>query len=255
MSIPENRFLAKLKAGTPQIGLWIDMASPVAAQVVAGAGFDWVMLDMEHSHTDLALITHQQQIFAASPTTPLVRAPWNDPVAVKRILDTGAPGILFPMVQTAQEARAAVAACRYPPRGVRGVAAITRAADYGRRPTYFRDVEKQTAILVQAESMAALRHIEDLAVEGIDGVFFGPADIAADMGYLSQLDHPTVWEAIHEAADRLMAKGVPVGTLVGDAAHAKSLIARGFTFVGCGVDVFLLRQAVDDLAAAVREDT
>jgi len=254
MAVPKNTFLEKLRAGTPQIGLWIDMASPVAAEVVAGAGFDWVMLDLEHSHTDLGTMVNQLQIFTGSGTTALVRPTWNDAVEVKRILDAGAPGLLFPVVQNADEARVAVAACRYPPRGIRGAAAITRAAAFGRDPDYFATVEAETAILVQAESVAALEHIETLAVEGVDGVFFGPADIAADMGYLHDPGNPAVWDAIHRAADRLLAAGIPVGTLVLDSEAARALIARGFTFVGCGVDVMLLRQAADDLVAKMRRD-
>jgi 4-hydroxy-2-oxoheptanedioate aldolase len=253
MTIAENPFLEKLRAGVPQIGLWLDMASPVGAEIVAGAGFDWVMIDREHSHTDLATMVHQLQIFGGTGTVPLVRPTWNDPVEVKRILDAGAPGLLFPMVQSADEARAAVAACRYPPEGVRGVAGLTRAADFGRNPRYFAEAAAQIAVLVQAESVATLDAIETLAVEGVDGVFFGPADIAADMGYLDDPGNPAVWDAIHAAAETLMARGVPVGTLVLDPAHARALLARGFTFVGCGADVMLLRQAVDDLAARVRQ--
>lgn len=252
MSVPQNTFLQKLRAGTPQIGLWLDMASPVGAEIVAGAGFDWVMIDREHSHTDLASTLHQLQIFAGTGTTALVRPTWNDAVEVKRLLDLGAPGLLFPMVQSAEEARAAVAACRYPPRGIRGVAGLTRAAGFGRDPDYFREAEGRTALLVQAESVAALDRIEELAVDGVDGVFFGPADIAADMGHLDDLGHPAVWDAIHAAADRLMARGVPVGTLVLDTEKARDLIARGFGFVACGADVLLLREAVDALAARMR---
>jgi 4-hydroxy-2-oxoheptanedioate aldolase len=253
MNLASNPFLAAIKAGRPQIGLWLSLSSNFAAEAVAGAGFDWVLVDMEHSPNDLQSVMAQLQVFAAYDTTAIVRPDWSDPVKVKRLLDLGAEGLLFPMVQNAEEAAAAVAACRYPPRGVRGVSGTTRANKFGRVSDYFTRVEDETAILVQVETRAALAVAHQIgAVDGVAGVFFGPADIAADMGLLGQPMHGDVWAAILPVAERLMTVGVPVGTLVSDADFARDLIARGFTFVACGQDTGILARGADALAQRMR---
>ncbi len=255
MKVRRNPFLQTIRTGQPQIGLWLSLANPIAAEVVAGAGFDWVLIDMEHSPNDLATVMAQLQVFAPYPTTPLVRPDWNDQVKVKRLLDIGAPGLLFPMVQSPYEAQAAVAAVRYPPRGVRGVGGTTRATSFGRVSDYFTRIEEETAILVQAETQTALAQVDAIAdVDGVDGVFFGPADIAADMGLLGQTMHDDVWSVIMSAARRLIAKGVPVGTLVMDAGFAKRLVSEGFSFVACGSDAGLLARGTDNLIASMREN-
>ncbi|MGI9368640.1 MAG: HpcH/HpaI aldolase family protein [Ruegeria sp.] len=255
MKLPRNPFLHAIRNGKPQIGLWLSLANPFAAEVAAGAGFDWVLIDMEHSPNDLSSVMAQLQVFAAYPTTPLVRPDWNDQVKVKRLLDAGAPGLLFPMVQSPEEAAAAVAAARYPPNGTRGVAGTTRANAFGRVQDYFTRIEDETAILVQAETQDALARVDDIAgVKGVDGVFFGPADIAADMGLLGQPMHDDVWNTILPAAKRLIAKGVPVGTLVMDPAFARRLISEGFSFVACGSDVGLLARGSDNLISSMREN-
>ncbi len=255
MKVRQNPFLQAIRTGQPQIGLWLSLANPIAAEVVAGAGFDWILIDMEHSPNDLATVMAQLQVFASYPTTPLVRPDWNDQVKVKRLLDIGAPGLLFPMVQSPDEAQAAVAAARYPPRGVRGVGGTTRATSFGRVSDYFTRIEEETAILVQAETQTALAQVDAIAdVDGVDGVFFGPADIAADMGLLGQPMHDDVWSATMSAARRLIAKGVPVGTLVTDPDFAKRLVSEGFSFVACGSDAGLLARGTDDLIASMREN-
>lgn len=252
--LPENPFLKAIRAGEQQIGLWMSLSNPFAAEIIAGAGFDWVLIDMEHSPNDLSTVMAQLQVFAAYPTTPLVRPDWNDPVKVKRLLDIGAQGLLFPMVQSPDEARAAVAAVHYPPKGIRGVAGSTRANGFGRIKDYFSRIGEETAVLVQAESQSALAQVEATAdVEGVDGVFFGPADIGADMGYVGQPMHDDVWAAILPAARRLIAKGVPVGTVVSDTSFAKRLLDEGFTFVACGSDTGLLTRSSDALLATMRE--
>jgi 4-hydroxy-2-oxoheptanedioate aldolase len=253
MTLPRNAFLAALRAGRPQIGIWVSLASNFAAEVVAGAGFDWALIDMEHAPGELTQVLGQLQAFAPYPTTALVRPDWNDAVKVKRLLDMGAPGLLFPMVQTVEEARAAVAAMRYPPRGVRGVSVSTRANGFGRIPDYFARVETETATLIQLETRAAIALADQIgAVEGVDGVFFGPADIAADLGHMGQPLHPEVWDLVRPAAQRLIAAGVPVGTLVPDPAFARGLIAEGFTFVACGSDLGLLARGADSLLKTMK---
>lgn len=253
MKLTPNAFTRAIKAGQKQIGLWVSLSSPFAAEVVAPAGFDWVLLDMEHSPGELTSILGQLQVFAGYPTTAIVRPDWNNPVKVKRLLDIGAPGLLFPMVQSADEARQAVAATRYPPHGMRGVSLATRGNKFGRVSDYFAEVENETTVIVQVETLAALDQAEAIGtVDGVTGVFFGPADIAADMGLLGQPMAPAVWEQIWSCARRLIAKGIPVGTLVSDPAFATRLLTEGFTFVACGSDIGILAKGTDALLAQVR---
>ena len=253
MNLPANPFARALKSRDKQIGLWISLASNIAAEVTAHAGFDWALIDMEHSPNDYRSVLGQLQVFAGSDTTALVRVEWNDTVAVKKLLDIGAQGLLFPMIQSVEEARRAVAATRYPPKGVRGVSGTTRATRYGRVKDYLARVEDETAVLLQVETQAALDAAEDIAaVDGVDGIFFGPADIGADMGLLGNPMHPDIWARIRPVAKALMARGMPVGTLVTDPGFAAELMDEGFTFVACGLDTGLLARASDKLLADVK---
>ncbi len=253
MTLASNPFLAAIKAGRPQIGIWISLCSPFAAEVVAGAGYDWALIDMEHAPNDMASVLAQLQVFESYPTTALVRPDWNDAVKVKQLLDLGARGLLFPMVQSVAEAERAVASTRYPPRGIRGVSSLTRANQFNRIPDYFARIENETAILLQVETRAAVAAAEAIgAVDGCSGVFFGPSDIAADMGLLGQAMHADVWALIMPVAKRLIAAGVPVGTLVLDAAFARKLVDEGFTFVAVGTDAALLARGADGLLTSMR---
>lgn len=248
MKLPANRFLAAIRSGQPQIGLWLSLSSAFATEAVAGAGFDWVLIDTEHSPNDLNSVMAQLQVLAAHPVTPIVRPDWNDAVLVKRLLDLGAPGLLFPMVQAPPEAQRAVAATRYPPYGIRGVSGCTRANAFGRMSDYFSRIGDETAVLVQIETRAAIdQALEIGSVDGVDGVFFGPADIAADIGLLGKPTDPAVWDLIRPAARRLIEAGIPVGTLVFDPTFAKQLIAEGFSFVACGGDAMILARGADAL--------
>ena len=184
MELPQNAFKRALKAGKAQIGLWSSLSSNYSVEVIAGAGFDWILLDLEHSPNDLESLLAQLQAAAPYPTHPVVRVPWNDMVAMKRILDVGAQALLIPYVSTADEARAAVAHTRYPPKGVRGVAGTTRATRFGRIKDYAKRAHEEICVLVQVETQAAVDNIESIcAVDGVDGVFIGPADLHASMGY------------------------------------------------------------------------
>jgi 4-hydroxy-2-oxoheptanedioate aldolase len=253
-TMPTNRFLTAIRTGQPQIGLWVTLCSSFSAEIVAGADFDWVVLDTEHSPSEIETVLGQLQAFAGSRATPLVRPDWNDAVKVKRLLDIGAPGLLIPMVQSPAEAEAAVRSMRYPPHGVRGFSGATRANGFGRYTDYLNRVQEETALLVQVETRAALSCAQEIGtVDGVDGVFFGPADIAADIGRLGQPLHDDVWELVLPAARRLIAAGVPVGTLVADAEFGRRLIhEEGFTFVACGSDTGLLARGADTLAARMR---
>lgn len=253
MQFPSNPFTQALRRGEQQIGLWISLSSNFAAEVVSTSGFDWALVDMEHSPNDYFSVLGQMQAFAATSTTAIVRVEWNDAVAVKRLLDLGAPGLLFPMIQTVEEAMAAIAATRYPPRGVRGVSGATRATRFGRCTDYVGRVEEETAVLLQLETRAAVERAEEIAaVDGVTGIFFGPADIGADIGKLGQPMDKAVWNLIRPAARKLIDAGVPVGTLVQDARVAAELLDEGFSFVACGTDTVLLARASDALLAQVR---
>jgi 4-hydroxy-2-oxoheptanedioate aldolase len=253
MKLRSNSFLAAIRGGQPQIGLWLSLASAYATEAAAGAGFDWLLIDTEHSPNDLTSVMTQLQVLAAYPGTPIVRPDWNDPVLVKRLLDIGAPGLLFPMVQSPGEAAQAVASTRYPPRGIRGVSGSTRANNFGRVTDYFSRIEQETAVIVQAETRAAVEQALQIGqVEGVDGVFFGPADIAADIGLLGRPTDPEVWDVIRPAARRLIEAGIPVGTLVFDPAFARSLLAEGFSFVACGSDAVLLARGADRLLDSMK---
>jgi len=254
LKVSINPFTESLANGQKQIGLWVSLSHNFAAEVVAGSGFDWVLLDMEHSPGSIQSILGQLQVFAASGTTAIVRPEANDPVLVKRLLDLGAEGLLFPMIQSVDEAKAAVSATCYPPRGIRGVSGSTRANAFGRKTDYFQHIEDQTAVLLQLETKLALERAEDIAaVDGVTGVFFGPADIAADIGKLGQPMCDEVWELILPIAKKLIRQGVPVGTLVLDAGFAAKLLSDGFTFVACGSDTALLARGADNLLASVND--
>lgn len=256
MKLAANQFLAAIRSGQPQIGLWISLANNYAAEVVASAGYDWLLVDMEHAPNDVATVLGQLQAIAPQGSTAIVRPPWNDTVMVKRLLDIGAPGLLFPMVQSVEEAKAAVAATRYPPHGVRGVAGSIRANQFGRVTDYYARVGEETAVIVQVETQSAVAQAVEIGqVDGVDGVFFGPADIAADMGFLGQHMWDPVWDLILTAARKLMDAGIPVGTLVTDPVFAQKLLAEGFTFVACGTDTNLLAKGADAVLAQMRAAT
>lgn len=254
MKLPNNEFTHAIAAGKKQIGLWVGLTSNFAANVVAPSGFDWVLVDMEHSPNTMDSVLGQLQVFEASDTTAIVRPEWNDPILVKRLLDMGAQGLLFPMVQNVEEAELAVASTRYPPRGIRGVSGSMRGNKFGRITDYNDRVEDETTVIIQIETMAAISRAEEIgAVDGVSGIFFGPADIAADMGMLGKPNDPAVWDAIMPAAKKLMAMGVPVGTLVLDVELAAKLANEGFTFVACGTDASILAKGSDALLATMKE--
>lgn len=254
MKLKSNPFKQAIAGGAPQVGIWNSLCSNIAADVLASAGYDWALLDMEHSPNDMRTVLGQLQAYENGPTVPIVRPVWNDPVLVKSLLDMGAPGLLFPMVQSVEEAERAVAATRYPPRGIRGVSVSQRGNRFGRVSDYFDRVEAETCVLVQIETQQALSRVGEIAsVDGVDGVFFGPADLAADMGLLGQAAHEDVWAAIAEGANAARAAGKPVGTLVGDAGKATQLIRDGFSFVACGSDLNLLARSADAQLKLIRD--
>ncbi|MCL4131865.1 UNVERIFIED_CONTAM: hypothetical protein GTU68_031251 [Idotea baltica] len=250
-----NTFLQAIKKREPQVGLWVCLCSNFAADVVATAGYDWALLDMEHSPNELGIVMSQMQAFQAGTTSCVSRPMWNDSILVKRLMDIGSQSLLFPMIQSAAEAQSAVSATRYPPEGIRGVSGTQRGNQFGRVKDYFEKVHSETCVIVQIETMHALDQVEEIAkVDGVDGVFFGPADLAADMGKLGQVTDEQLWEHIVNGAKRVEAVGKPAGTLVFDPAKASALLNDDFTFIACGSDLGLLARGADNLLADVRKD-
>ena len=250
MDLPRNAFKHALAEGRQQIGLWCSLSHHYALEAVAGAGFDWLLLDTEHSPNDLESLVPQLQAAAAYPTSAVVRVPWNDMVNIKRVLDIGAQSLLLPYVQNVEEARAAVAATRYPPHGVRGVAGTTRATRFGRVKDYARRAAEELCLLVQVETREALAEIDAIAaLDGIDGIFIGPADLHASMGYTGQTAEPSVVTQIEESLRRIRRAGKAPGILTADEALARRYIEAGSLFTAVGVDVSMLAREADKLAA------
>jgi 4-hydroxy-2-oxoheptanedioate aldolase len=250
MELPRNRFKEALRAGRVQIGLWSSLSSSYTVEVIAGAGFDWLLLDMEHSPNDLESLLGQLQAAAPYATHPVVRVPWNDMVAMKRVLDVGAQSLLVPYVSTAREAAAAVSHTRYPPAGVRGVAGTTRATRFGRIKDYARRAHEEICLLVQVETQAALDAIEAICeLEGIDGVFIGPADLHASLGYPGEIANPAVKPRIDDAIRRIRRAGKAPGILTPSEADARHWLECGALFVAVGADVGILARGAEALAA------
>ena len=233
------------------VGMWACSGSPLVTEVAAGSGLDWLLIDMEHSANTLDTVLLQLQVVAAYPITPVVRAPANDTVAIKQILDLGAQNLIVPMVSSAEEARTAVAATRYPPEGVRGVgSALARSARWNRVDRYLQESAQHTSLTVQIETSAGVDAAGEIAsVDGVDAVFVGPSDLSASMGLLGQQTHPDVVAAVEKVFAAVKAAGKPVGVNAFDPVAADAYIAGGADFVAVGADVALLARASEALAA------
>jgi 4-hydroxy-2-oxoheptanedioate aldolase len=254
MDLPLNNFKRALKDGRQQIGLWVSLASSYSAEIVAGSGFDWLLVDGEHSPNDPPSVLPQLQAIAAYPATnAIVRPAWNDKVLIKRYLDIGVQTLLVPYVQNEEEALAAVAATRFPGEGVRGVAGVTRASRYGRVSHYANRAHEELCVLVQIETREGLENLDKIArVAGVDGVFIGPADLAAGLGHLGNMQHPDVQSAIQDAIKRIRACGKPAGILATDEVTARRYIEWGTTFTAVGLDAMILARETEKLATTFR---
>jgi 4-hydroxy-2-oxoheptanedioate aldolase len=242
--LPSNSFKQALAAGERQVGLWSALASPISAEIIAGAGFDWIVVDGEHGPTDITTLLPQLQAMKGGTAEPIFRIPWNEQVIIKRALDVGARTLLVPFVQNAEEALAAVAATRYPP----------LANDYGRVSNYHANAHRDTCVIVQVETRSAVDQIEAIAaIEGVDGLFIGPSDLAADLGHLGDAKHPEARAMLAEAARRIRATGKSAGTLAGGLDDVENLFAMGFNFVAAGSDVGLLARNAEAVAARFRK--
>lgn len=250
MDIPMNALKHNLQAGKLQTGCWVSLASHASAEICAGAGFDWILIDMEHAPNELHMVHHQLHAAAAYPVSVVVRAPWNDTVLIKRLLDVGVQTLLLPYVQNEAEARRAVAAVRYPPRGVRGVSTNSRANRFGRVTDYFKRAEDEICLVLQMESRSALAQLEQIAaIDGVDGLFIGPQDLAADMGHLANPAHPDVQAVIADAIPRMKKTGKAAGILAFVEADARRWIEHGARFVAVTSDQYLLARETAAVAA------
>ena len=243
-----NTFKRRLLAGETLIGCWCSLANPITTEVLGIAGFDWLLLDGEHSPNDVRTFIPQLMALKDSASAPIVRPSWNETVEIKRLLDAGFYNFLVPFVQTADDARRAVAATRYPPAGVRGVSVSQRSNRFGTVADYFRDVNAQICVLVQIESRAGLAAAAEIAaVDGVDGIFVGPSDLAAAFGHLGAPDHPSVQSAIAEIFAIAKAAGKPSGILAPVEADARRYLAMGAGFVAVGSDLGVFRNATQQL--------
>lgn len=248
MDLPRNRFKATLKAGHHQLGFWNTISGPIVPEALAAIGFDWIVVDTEHTTTEAFQVHHSLQAIAAYPeVSAVVRPVSNDPAYIKRYLDMGAQTLMIPYVQTPEEAAAAVHAMRYPPKGMRGMAGGTRASRFGLVKDYMTRAEDELCLIVQVETIGALKHLEEIATtDGVDAVFIGPADLSGSMGHPGNQAHPEVAAAIEDAFTRLKAVNVPSGILTLNEDFAKRLRTLGSGFTAIGTDISSM---VRDIAA------
>jgi 2-keto-3-deoxy-L-rhamnonate aldolase RhmA len=253
-NLPRNAFKQALARCERQVGLWSGLAGSIGAEILAGAGFDWIVIDGEHAPNDISTLLPQLQAMRGGTAEPVFRVPWNEPVIIKRALDVGARSLLIPFVQNVEEAERAVAATRYPPLGIRGVSVAPRANDFGRVQNYHRNAHLDTCVLVQIETRTALTQIEAIAaIEGIDGIFIGPSDLAADFGHLGNPKQTDVQAAIRDAAARIRATGKSAGTLSPSLDDVEFLFELGFNFTAAGSDVGILARGAEGVAARFRK--
>jgi len=247
------RNLLRMSSKNTPIGTWIMSASPLVAEAVGHAGFDWGVIDMEHTPIDLMDVVHMLQAVGNTKMVPIVRVPSNDAVTVTRVLDAGATAVLIPFVQDAQDAARAVAATRYPPQGTRGTSGMSRASRFGTDRDYLTSANGSIAVVVQLETAHALEQAEAIAaVPGVDALFIGPADLSASMGYPGEFLHPAVVDAMAQAAARIKAAGKPVGSLGTTPEAVATYRAAGFDFMAIMSDMGLLMRGAQEAIRMLR---
>jgi 4-hydroxy-2-oxoheptanedioate aldolase len=255
MDMPVNTFKLRLQSGEAQIGLWLGLANAYCAELAANAGFDWLLIDGEHAPNDLRGMLGQLQAVAPYPSHPVIRPVIGDTAMIKQVLDIGVQTLLVPMVESAEQAREMVQAIHYPPNGVRGVgSALARASRWNSIPDYLDKADEQMCLLVQIENREGLANLDAIAaVDGVDGVFIGPADLSASMGYRGNPGHPEVQAAIEDAIARIRKAGKAAGILSADQQLAKRYIELGAKFVAVGVDATVLMRSLQTLAATFKD--
>ena len=256
MKIPHNNFKSGLKTSQTQFGLWLGLGETFSAEICAGAGFDWLLIDAEHGPNDLRSVLSQLQAIAPYASQPVVRPPQGDHVLIKQLLETGVQTLLIPMVESAEQAKGLVEAMRYPPAGIRGVgSALARASRWGRIDNYADEANEQMCLLVQVETRRGYENLEAItAVDGVNGVFFGSADLAASYGYLGQSTHPEIVAAIQTGLQKVSAAGKAGGVLCSDKELNEKYISAGASFVAVGVDALLLTGATTVLRRIYKPD-
>ncbi len=256
MDLPLNRFKAALRTDQLLLGLWLGLGETFSAEICAGAGFDWLLIDGEHGPNDLRSILAQLQAIEPYPSQAIVRPPLGDHVLIKQLLETGVQTLLIPMVETAEQAAGLVQAMRYPPAGIRGVgAALARASRWGRIQDYSEQANDQMCLLLQVETKRGYDNLDAiLAVEGVDGIFFGAADLAASYGLLGQSNHPSIVDAIAAGLKKTRATGKSGGVLCSDRAINQTYFEAGARFIAVGVDALLLTAASTELRRTYRPD-
>lgn len=251
-----NRFKAQLLARQQMLGIWSMLASSNVVEVLTQADYDWILLDTEHAANDVPMLQEQLRAAAQAGMPAVVRPVANDPVQIKRLLDIGAQTLLVPMVSTPEEAIRAARAVRYPPAGIRGVSLATRANRYGRDADYLERANEEVCLLVQLETAEALVNLEAIAaVDGVDGVFIGPSDLAAALGHLGDFRHPDVQGVIVDALGRARRCGKPIGILMADPELSASYVRAGFDYVALATDIGLLRGGTEAVLQRGRTDS
>lgn len=255
--LARNRLLARLESGRPQYGLWLGIPDVSVAEIIATAGFDWLVVDHEHGPFELRDVMHHLQALAAHDVAPIVRPVDDNPALLKKLCDIGVQSFLVPMVDTPEQAAAVVDAVRYPPGGTRGMGtSLARAAGWNTVSGYIHDANREMCVIVQAETVTALENLADIAAtEGVDGVFFGPSDLSASMGHLGGVNHPEVVKAVADGLAKVNAAGKYAGLLCLDPAQTQDYVKAGASFVGVGVDTLLIGNAARALAAECKSGT
>jgi len=248
MEIRKNIFKQKILKLEKQIGIWSCLANNTVAEILSVVGFDWIVVDMEHSPNDIQEVLNQLQIIQGFKSEPVVRVPWNEPVMVKRVLDMGAQTILFPYVEDETEALAAVQSTRYPPKGVRGVMSAARMNKYGTVKDYYTKAEHEICVLVQCETKKAIENISKIAaIEGIDGIFLGPSDLSASIGKIGQFEDEEVQSLIMQGLQDCKKNKKAAGILTAKIDYAKKYVSDGFTYVAVNSDTNLMARSAENL--------
>jgi 2-keto-3-deoxy-L-rhamnonate aldolase RhmA len=253
MQLPVNGFKRAIASGKVPVGTWLCSGSPAAAEALGSTGFDFLVLDTEHTPLDIVQVTEMLRTIAGTPAHAVVRPPWNDMVMIKRMLDAGAQTLLLPFVQSAEEARRAVAYTRYPPEGVRGVSGTQRGSRFGNVVNYLKSAASELCVIVQLETLEALSHLEEIAaVPGVDSLFVGPSDLSASMGMLGDIDNPAVQETLAAAARRCRDLGKPCGIIGGSPEMVGRFIDYGYSWVAVNSDMGMLVGRAQDFLGKVR---
>jgi 2-keto-3-deoxy-L-rhamnonate aldolase RhmA len=256
MQMPVNAFKRALAGPAIPLGTWLMSGSTAAAEALGCLGFDFLVIDQEHVPIDVPQAFALLQAISATPAQPVVRLAWNDPVLVKRAMDMGAQTLMFPFVQSAEEARQAVAATRYPPGGTRGFAAMQRAGRYGTVPDYAQRANDEACVIVQLETREAVAQLDAIAaVPGVDAIFLGPGDLAATSGYIGQVGHDDVQAQLRRCGEACRRLRKPMGSVGATPEMARQFVDYGFSFVAVASDMGMLMRQANDFLGRLRQAT